>query len=272
MRSFKSLFCVGAAVGTLGLFVASPAKAQTSANVTVNASSVAATIPTEAFGVNTAVWNGHLLDGAASTRLKAAGATVLRFPGGSTSDVYHWQTHSGVNGQYVNPANTFDAFMGVVKTVGAQPMITVNYGTGDASEAAAWVEYAKNKGYGAKLWEIGNEVYGNGFYGAQWETDNHSDKSPTAYGNNSAAFIAAMKAKDPSIKVGVVLCSPGYWPDTQSPSWNAGVLAACGSKIDFVVVHWYPQEPGAESDAGLLARHPVAELERGRAGGVREQN
>lgn len=252
MRCFNWLSSVSTVVGALGLSLAIPAVAQTSANVSVDASKVAATIPTEAFGVNTAVWNGHLRDGDATTRLKAAGATVLRFPGGSTSDVYHWKTHTGVNGQYVDPNNNFDAFMRVVQNVGAQPMITVNYGSGDAAEAAGWVEYAKNKGYNAKLWEIGNEVYGNGFYGSQWETDNHADKSPTAYGNNAVTYINAMKAKDPSIKVGVVLCTPGNWPDTQSPNWNANVLAACGNKIDFVILHWYPQEPGQESDAGLL--------------------
>ena len=110
-----------------------------------------ATIPNEAFGVNTAVWNGHLRDAEATNRLKAVGATVLRFPGGSTSDVYHWQTHTGVNGQYVDPNNNFDAFMQVANNVGAQAMITANYGTGTPEEAAAWVEYAKNKGYKAKL-------------------------------------------------------------------------------------------------------------------------
>ena len=62
-----------------------------------------------------------------------------------------------------------------------------------------------------------------------------------------------MKAKDPTIKVGAVLTSPGDWPDGQSPDWNSGVLAACGPSIDFVIVHWYAQGPGGESDAGLLA-------------------
>ena len=41
------------------------------------------------------------------------------------------------------------------------------------------------KGYGVKYWEIGNEVYGNGHYGADWEADNHADKSPTGYATTS---------------------------------------------------------------------------------------
>ena len=62
-----------------------------------------------------------------------------------------------------------------------------------------------------------------------------------------------MKAIDPTIKIGAVLAAPGNWPDGQSPDWNSNVLAQCGSAIDFVIVHWYPQNPGYESDSGLLA-------------------
>ncbi len=58
-------------------------------------------------------------------------------------------------------------------------MVTANYGTGTAEEAAGWVRYANvTKGYGIKYWEIGNENYGNGHYGAAWEADDHADKSP----------------------------------------------------------------------------------------------
>src|ERR671928_77302 len=90
--------------------------------------------------------------------------------------------------------------------VGAQPMIIANYGTGTPAEAADWVRYANvTKGYGAKYWTIGNENYGNGHYGANWEADDHADKSPTEYGNEVVAFADAMKAVDPTIKVGAVL-------------------------------------------------------------------
>ena len=30
-----------------------------------------------------------------------------------------------------------------------------------------------------KYWEVGNEVYGNGTYGANWEADSHCDTSPS---------------------------------------------------------------------------------------------
>jgi hypothetical protein len=239
-----------------------PTSAQQSASVSVNVASPFKAISATAYGVNTAVWDGNLLNAAVPTLLKQAGVNVLRFPGGSTSDVYHWQTNSATTGTgaYINPNDTFDAFMGMAQKAGATPVITVNYGSnaagnagGDPAEAAAWVKYANvTKGYGVKYWEIGNEIYGNGEYGSAWEEDLHSDHSPTGYGNNVVQFVTQMKAQDSTIKVGAVLTAPGNWPDGQSPDWNSNVLAACGAKIDFVIVHWYPQGPGSESDSGLL--------------------
>jgi hypothetical protein len=263
MRFFKrglqaAIFASLAAFGTT-----SSTSAQTTATVSVNAGSSLATIPGPGVGLNTAVWDSNLLDQAVPKLLTAAGIGALRFPGGSTADMYNWQTNAIVPGQnsFANSSNTFDAFMGLVKSVGAAPIITVNYGSntsgnagGDPSFAASWVQYANiTKGYGVTYWEIGNEIYGNGEYGSKWETDLHSALDPTTYGTNVAAFAKAMKAVDSTIKVGAVLTAPGNWPDGQSPDWNTNVLAQCGSAIDFVIVHWYPQNPGNESDANLLA-------------------
>ena len=251
-----------AAALSFSICLTSSAMAQTTVSVGVNASTTLATIPAQGWGLNTAVWDGNLLDGAIPNLLSRAGVAALRYPGGSTSDVYNWQTNSIVPGQgsYANPSNNFDAFMALAKSIGAAPIITVNYGSnqsgnggGDPAYAAAWVSYAKSKGYGVKYWEIGNEVYGNGQYGSAWETDLHAQKDPATYGRNVVQFANAMKAADPTIKIGAVLAAPGKWPDGQSPDWNSAVLAQCASVIDFVVVHWYPQEPYAESDGGLLA-------------------
>jgi hypothetical protein len=214
---------------------------QRTANVTVNAGSVLGKLPAMPYGINTAVWDGNLLDASVPTLLKAAGVTALRFPGGSVADSYHWKTNTGTanSGEYINPADTFDAFMGVAQRAGAMPILTVNYGSnaagtgpGDPNEAAAWVTYANTlKGYGVQYWEIGNELYGNGEYGSQWEQDLHSSHSPSAYGTNALSFISAMKAANPAIRCGVTLTAPGNWPDGQSPDWNSGVLAVCGAKI-----------------------------------------
>ena len=232
------------------------------ARVTVDAGVSRGVLPPTAFGMNTAAWDGHLLDPVVPALLSDAGVTMLRFPGGSTADNYHWQTNSMTpGGGYVNPSDTFDAFMGVARAAGAQPLITVNYGSnatgaggGDPAEAAAWVNYANvTRGYGVTYWEIGNEVYGNGTYPNGWETDLHPQKGPSAYATNVVAFARAMKGVDPGVKVGVALTTPGYWPDGQSPDWNSTVLSTACSWIDFVDVHWYPQGTPSGTDAGLLA-------------------
>jgi Putative Ig domain len=233
-----------------------------SATVTVTASQHLVTIPVDAGGVNVAVWDDHLTDAGNAALLQAAGLTRWRYPGGSTADMYLWQSNSCSNGMYTSPKVNIDGLMAMAAAAGAKPLITVNYGSSTASDAAAWVAYAKSRNYGISCWEIGNEVYGNGYYGADWEVDTHADHSPTAYATACLAYIQAMKSADPAIKVGVVVTMPGNWPDQAGTgsapggngleNWNDTVLSRCGGQIDFVSAHWYAQAPGQENDHTLL--------------------
>ena len=61
------------------------APAQQSASVSVNVSSPLRAIPTTAYGVNTAVWDGNLLNPDVPSLLKQADVNILRFPGVSHS-------------------------------------------------------------------------------------------------------------------------------------------------------------------------------------------
>lgn len=236
---------------------APPAKAASAVNVSINASQSLATIPSTGSGANTAVYDGNMNGSAIPGLLSNAGINALRYPGGSYADVYHWQTNT-VDGGVVAPNTDFDDFMSTARAAGAQPIITADYGSGTPQEAAAWVKYANiTKGYGVKYWEIGNEIPGNGEYGAQWETDLHSSHSATTYANNLLQFASAMKAVDPTIKIGAVLCTPGSWPDGivgpgDTMDWNDTVLSIAGSKIDFVIVHYYPAT-SSTSEANMLA-------------------
>jgi hypothetical protein len=232
------------AAGTLTQ-IAPAASASTAVNVTVNTNEGLGTIPATAYGLNSAVWDSQMNVPQVQNLLQSAGVQMLRYPGGSYGDIYNWQTNTAPGG-YVAPGTDFDSFMGTVKKIGAQPMLIANYGTGTPQEAAAWVEYANvTKGYGDKYWEIGNEIYGNGYYGADWEADNHASKSPATYAQNIIQYATAMKAVDPTIKIGAVLTLPGNWPDSvvasgDSGDWNKVVLSTAGSAIDFVIVHLYP--------------------------------
>ncbi len=247
--------------------------------ITIDPQTILAPVTDLSFGINTSVYDAHLMDPVVSGLIRQAGFTVMRYPGGSTSDEYHWQSNSYTpqtkNGKpgSVASSNDFDHFIQLAHASGAEPIVTVNYGSnsartggGDPDEAAAWVAYAKQKRDHVQYWEVGNEIYGNGFYGADWETDLHAPKDgvpessrknnpllgPTAYGKNVAAFVRAMKAKDAGIKIGAVLTAPGNWPDGVAPDWNSHVLLECGRDIDFAIIHVYPQNPGGESDVQLL--------------------
>jgi hypothetical protein len=242
--------------------------------VTVNTRAALATVPGTGLGVNHAVWDSQLGTDTVSDLLKGAGVRMMRYPGGSYADIYHWKDNTAPGG-YVAPNTDFDTFMGGVRRAGAQPIIIANYGTGTAQEAADWVRYANvTQGYGVKYWEIGNELYGNGHYGADWEADNHADKSPTAYAQGVVAYADAMKAVDPTVKIGAVLTFPAGWPDAvvgsgDAANWNQTVLSLAGSKIDFAVLHWYPgggsaaealAKPAQIDDAMYLVRQQIAEF------------
>ena len=150
---------------------------------------------------------------------------------------------------------------------------------------------------GIKYWEIGNESFGTAYYGGSPRNlsvplkddgnyhgyalnyaapydgtlrDDHPALSPASYGQQVNAFTAAMKAVDPTIKVGAVLTTPRTTASDLSnpigdyrwsfadlnddgvkqpsePYWNDEVLSQTdpvlgkvADNVDFVIAHWYP--------------------------------
>lgn len=252
---------------------AAAAAAANPATVTVNADSGLGTIPADAVGLNTAVYDSDMNDSDIPGLLEAAGIDALRYPGGSYSDIYNWQTNTAQGG-YDAPDTSFSNFMGTAQAAGAKPVITVNYGTGTPALAASWVTDADvSNNYGIKYWEVGNEVYGNGTYGANWETDAHCQTSsgtavtigsepsqtygcgPSVYASNFLSYQSAMRAADSNIDVCNIVTTPGFWPDgvtnsqTSPEPWNQAVLTALGSHTQCLIVHYYP---GGSGTAGML--------------------
>lgn len=104
--------------------------------------------------------------------------------------------------------------------------------------------------FGIRYWEIGNELFGNGYYSGEYELDLHAPYdgrprlghpalSPATYGRGVVAYAEQMKAVDPSIRIGAVLNTPPMdygW----GPNWNRDVLQQAGAIADFLIVHWYP--------------------------------
>lgn len=166
---------------------------------------------------------------------------------GSPKEAAAWVAYA--NG---NPADT--TVIGQDNSVPPVDFKTVGYWAGLRAAAPLATDDGKNflrinhpAPVGIKLWEVGNELYGNGFYGGTgWEADfhvpydgttrtNHTALSPATYGAGVAAFAKAMKAVDPTIKVGGVLS----WGD-QTPSFNIPVLKAACADMDFAAIHYYP--------------------------------
>ena len=195
--------------------------------------------------------------------IREMGVPYLRYPGGEKSDSYLWsvppwtgpkptlaRTGPGewpASDRSLTASNDgawipgkepldFDEFMTLCRNAGGVPVIVVCYdamykalttnGTRPTraqliTSATEWVRYANvTKGYGVKYWSIGNE------------TDYNSNGNPgaTQYATDLIDFSNAMKAIDPTIKIGA---------QGKTSGWFQTVLTRAAAKIDFLDVHDY---------------------------------
>lgn len=236
----------------------------TGITITVDTTANVRTVDLRHFGVNTAIWDNLLDTTATKAAMVKAGYRMFRYPGGSASDSYHWQTNRS-DGNTWSWAIGFDQFADAAAAVSGQSYITTNYGSGTPTEAAAWVTYSKSKKYGFKYWEVGNECYGT------WENDTHTRKNdPWTYGQQFALFATPMRGADGTIKVGAVALpgedqpSPPLFTDHPATNprtkvkhngWTPVMLATMAAEKvypDFIVYHRYPENTGDECDYTLL--------------------
>jgi alpha-N-arabinofuranosidase len=159
-----------------------------------------------------------------------AKVSLIRFPGGNFVSGYRWKDGVGpLDSRPVKPNPAWegvewnhvgtDEWLRFCELLGAEPMICVNAGDGTPEEAAEWVRYCRGK---VKLWEVGNELYGNWQIG--W-TD--------AKGNAGryADFAKAMRKADPGIRL--IACG-------DTPDWNTELVKGNGRSVESISVHWLP--------------------------------
>ncbi len=204
--------------------------------------------------------------------LKSLRSGVYRWPGGNFVSAHDWRDAIGDPDQrpptwdpvwralQPNDVGT-DEFMTLCRLVEVEPYITVDSGFGEARSAAEYVEYANGpvttrmgamraanghpEPYHVKLWNIGNEMWGDWQYGymslAQYEVKHN-------------LFAKAMRKIDPSI----ILIADGAMPDTMTGSkqslklgdklipeylgpadWTGNMFLHCLDNMDMISEHYY---------------------------------
>lgn len=159
-------------------------------------------------------------------------------------------------GGYNNDANIpdpfdesqIDAMVAYARAIGAEPILQVPVlGDVDGTQptpqtAAAMVTYTNvTKQYGIQYFAIGNEP---DIYADQATTTAPSRPGYTAadYCATATAFVAAMKAVDPGIKIVGPDLAWKYQANSGSNDWLTPILQTCGSLLDVISIHRYPFE------------------------------
>ena len=111
-------------------------------HLSVNASQPLRTGDARWFGLNAATWDNFYDTPTTVSLLNELGTRIIRLPGGSLSDEYHWTSNTTLTNTW-QWTTSFANFIHVITnaSVNAQAIVTVNYGTGTPQEAAAWVAY-----------------------------------------------------------------------------------------------------------------------------------
>jgi len=183
--------------------------------------------------------------------LKELNAPIYRWPGGNFVSGYDWRDGIGDRDQRPprkNPAWTgvehndfgFYEFIRFCHLAGAEPLVTVNTGFGDAYSAAAQLEYAngstktpmgalraKNgepEPFNVRYWCIGNEMFGS------WQLG-HMKLEHYVLKHNW--IVDKMREVDPDI-IPIASGNAG--------SWSEGLLRNCSNHIDLIAEHFYCRE------------------------------
>jgi len=243
--------------GTAASSAASPGAAVPAtterADIRVDVARVIRPVPPALFGTNVEwIWNGQglwsdklgMLDPDALRQVRELGPTVIRFPGGVFSDAYHWRDGLGpqdkrpTTDHYPKGPRSTHHFgnpelVAVAQTTGSELLLTVNAGSGTAEEAAEWVKFMNHGPGGMRVtrWEVGNELYMKGdLSGGQMSAER--------YASTYLAFASAMRAVDPTIRVGAIGgLNQGAYHFIDDARWSEKLLKAAAGQIDFLAVH-----------------------------------
>ena len=223
-------------------------------------------------GIDVAPWTNPATLTALRSQLEAAHVTQIHYGGGTTSDEYDWENDTDISNcptmsaaDYSKSCAThevdalkFSTFSQEARAIGAQSMVTANFGTGQASWAADWVKQATTTpGQAIADYEIGNENYGC------WEPNDYipgfqpnvaadcpmntnldagMQELANSYATNAATIMAKMRAQNANAQLVVPYANDGTVGGASvadNTDWNNIVIGDDAKYIGAVDEHWY---------------------------------
>ncbi len=242
-----------------------PAEAP-AAVVRIDASKIITKVPPSVFGHNANIWMSQMVTEAPlMSHLRHLKPNIIRFPGGSISDVFFWNaapntppadapaTLLDADGK-ASPAGwwygknadywtlSVDNYYNMLQQTGNEGMITVNYGyarygTGAnpvaqaAHLAANWVRYDNGR---TRYWEIGNECNGTWEAGYRIHTATNKDGQPeivtgALYGQHVKVFIDSMRKA--AQEIGKTIYIGAYLLEKEPEPWQTATDKSWNSGV-----------------------------------------
>jgi hypothetical protein len=200
------------------------------------------------------------------------GSDITGKTGGSPAEAAAWVAYANGDPADAHPLGK-DAAGTDWKTIGYWATLRASAPIG-IEDGYNFLRINHPKPFGFKLWQVGDQLYNNGYLGGDHtgNPDLHgpaptalkdfgklkkdASLSPATVAENIKLFVAAMKAVDPTIQIGIGLNTPpaaqksrptpggvdewnsANYDQTSGPEWNSSVLKAACSNLDFVSLDW----------------------------------
>jgi len=214
------------------------------------------------------------------SEVKGLGVPIMRYPGGNFVSGYNWLDGVGPKNQRptvlerawnsieTNQFGTND-FMDWCKLVGTEPLLGMNFGTGTAEMAMAYVEYCnvekgtkwselrRSHGYPAphnvRVWCLGNEMDG------PWQIGHMPARE---YGRKARDVARQMRDIDRDLQL--IACGSSNRIMPTYLVWDREVLEECYDQVDAISLHCYygnTKELSGENTGRYLAMNLDMELQ-----------
>ena len=204
--------------------------------------------------------------------VKELDVPIVRYPGGNFVSGYNWLDGVGPKAQRPTvlerawnsiETNQFgtNEFIDWCRQVGTEPLLGMNFGTGTAEMAVAYVEYCNyergtrwselrrshgyEKPHNVRYWCLGNEMDG------PWQIGQMQARE---YGRKARDAARQMRGIDPTLEL--IACGSSGTGMPQYLVWDREVLEECYDQVDGISLHAYygnTQPLTGDSSARYLA-------------------